>query len=175
MKRLSGTIEEKIIMMLGEAGWYQGRKVNIDEVTDCFSRFGIELSVKAKDFIAEYYKIKEYWYFDKAETSRGHDFEFILFPYPKSYCTDVKDFMYDDMAGELESVEYKAVKACDKNICMIGQIGYYYPASVWIGESGKLFCTHEYDEEVLMFDDVTGLIKHEIAGHEPDTVFMEGV
>ena len=60
MKRLSGTVEEKIIMMLTEAGWYPGRKVNIDEVTDYFGRFGIELSVKAKDFIAEYYKIKEY-------------------------------------------------------------------------------------------------------------------
>lgn len=160
-------------MMLKNAGWYPGRKVNIDEVADYFERFGIELSVKTKDFIAEYYKIKEYWYFDKSETNRGHDFEFILFPYPKSYCTDVKDFMYDDLKGELESDEYKAVKAYDKNICMIGEIGYYYPARVWIGDSGKLFCTHEYDDEVLVFDDVMELIKHEILGHEPDTVCMK--
>ena len=162
MKRLSGTVEEKIIMMLREAGWYPGRKVSIDEVTDYFGRFGIELSAKAKDFIAEYYRIKEYWYFDKTETGRGDDFEFIFFPYPKSYCTDVKDFMYDDMDGVLESQEYKAVKDYDKIICMIGEIGYYYPARVWIGDSGRLFCTHEYDEEVLVFDDVIELIRYEV-------------
>ena len=144
-------------------------------MTDYFGRFGIELSAKAKDFIAEYYRIKEYWYFDKTETDRGHDFEFIFFPYPKSYCTDVKDFMYDDMDGVLESQEYKAVKDYDKIICMIGEIGYYYPARVWIGNSGRLFCTHEYDEEVLVFDDVIELIRYEIEGHEPETVFMESV
>lgn len=57
-------------------------------------------------------------------------------------------------------------------ICMIGEIGYYYPARVWIGESGKIFCTHEYDEEVLIFDNVIELIRHEISGHEPNTVSL---
>ena len=99
----------------------------------------------------------------------------IFFPYPKSYCTDVKDFMYDDMDGVLEPQEYKAVKDYDKIICMIGEIGYYYPARVWIGNSGRLFCTHEYDEEVLVFDDVIELIRYEIEGHEPETVFVESV
>lgn len=173
MEKLSGTIEEKILMMLKKAGWYQGRKVNIDEVIDYFSKFGIVLSDKAKEFIAEYYKIKEYWYFDTTKMNRAADFEFMFFPYPKSYCDDVNDFMYDDLKGELESDEYRAVKAYDTNIYMIGEIGYYYPARVWIGDSGTLFCTHDYNDEVLAFNSVIELIKYEITGHEPDAVDMK--
>ena len=94
----------------------------------------------------------------------------MFFPYPKKFRTDVYDYMYDDVNGELESEEYAAVKEYDTNVCLIGEIGYYYPARVWIGESGKILCTHEYDEEVLIFDNVIELIRYEITAHEPNTV-----
>lgn len=48
----------------------------------------------------------------------------------------------------------------------------YISQDKWIGESGKIFSTHEYDEEVLMFDNVIELIRHEIIGHEPNTVSL---
>lgn len=172
MFNVNGTIEEKILMILDKAGWYPGRRENIDEVIQYYSQYGITLTEKARSFISEYYKITEYWYFDTDKTNRGPDFEVMFFPYPKKFRTDVYDYMYDDANGEIESEEYAAVKKYDTNICMIGEIGYYYPARVWIGESGKILCTHEYDEEVFIFDNVIELIRHEITAHEPDTVSL---
>lgn len=172
MFNLNGTIEEKILMILEKAGWYPGRRENIDEVIQYYNQYGITLTEKARNFISEYYKIKEYWYFDTDKTNRGPDFEFMLFPYPKKFRIDAYDYMYDDVNGELESEEYAAVKEYETNVCMIGEIGYYYPARVWIGDSGKILCTHEYDEEVLIFDNVIELIRHEITAHEPNMVSL---
>lgn len=172
MFNVYGTIEEKILMILDKAGWYSGRRENIDEVIKYYNQYGITLTEKARNFISEYYNIMEYWYFDTDKTDRGPDFEFMFFPYPKKFQIDVFDYMYDDVNGKLESEEYAAVKKYDTNVCMVGEIGYYYPARVWIGESGKILCTHEYDEEVLIFDHVIDLIRHEIIGHEPNTVSL---
>ena len=159
MFKVNGTIEEKILTILERAGWYPGRRENIDEVIQYYNKYGITLTKKARDFISEYYKIMEYWYFDTDKTNGGPDFEFILFPYPKSFRTDVYDYMYDDVDGKLESEEYAAVKKYDTNVCMIG-------------ESGKILCTHEYDEEVLIFDNIIELIMHEIIAHEPNEVSL---
>ena len=171
--KLHGTIEEKINTMLENAGWYAGRRVNIDDAVRYYDKYGLVLSEKAKSFISEYYGLADDWYFDTSNIDRAPDFEFNLFPYPKSYATDVVDFMYDDDEGEVDSEEYAAVKAIDKNACMVGEIGYYYPARVWIGDSGALLCTHEYDDEVHVFNDITELIRHEILGHEPEVVCIK--
>ena len=89
MFNVNGTIEEKILMILDKAGWYPGRRENIDEVIQYYNQYSITLTQKAKNFISEYYKIIEYWYFDTDKTNRGPDFEFMLFPYPKKFQTDV--------------------------------------------------------------------------------------
>ena len=36
---------------------------------------------------------------------------------------------------------------------------YCYPSEVWIGESGKIYSTHEYDNVVHSYDSVVGLIE----------------
>ena len=49
---------------------------------------------------------------------------------------EIVDFMYDDSEYRMESEEYRAVKEYAKeNIILVGEIGYYYPARVWIGNS----------------------------------------
>ena len=102
-------IDEKVKRILEKAGWYPGRRENIDEVINYFKKYGIALSEKAKDFISEYYKIMPYWFFNTDKTDRGGDFEFMFFPYPSSYKINVFDYLYDDLDGALKSEEYKAV------------------------------------------------------------------
>lgn len=54
-----------------------------------------------------------------------------MFPYPKQYGINIKDFMYDNAEFTIESEEYKSVKAfAEENVVMVGEIGYYYPARV---------------------------------------------
>ena len=74
--------------------------------------------------------------------------------------------MYDDADFIVKSEEYKsALEYSKETIALVGQIGYYYPACVWIGESGKLYCTHDYNDDVLVFDTVIELMLHELSAH----------
>lgn len=56
---------------------------------------------------------------------------------------------------------------------MVGEIGYYYPARVWIGNSGTMYCTHEYEDDVLKFDSVLQLIHYELLNHDLESFAMK--
>lgn len=173
---LTGTWEEKIIQSLKYAGWFPGRKTNNIIIDNYYKRFDIELSDKAKEFVVEYYGIKENWYIETTNMNWGADFEFRLFPYPQPYMTDAVDFMYDDAKYTVKSEEYESVlkiASQDNNIIMVGEVGYYYPARVWIGESGKIYATHDYEEDVLKFDTIVELIKYELQNREFTSVAMK--
>lgn len=179
-KPLFGSIKEKIIKALEYAGWYSGRCVDISKIEEYYGSFGIKLSAKAKAFLGEYYGIKRNWYIEVTNLNWGADFFFELFPYPKEYGIDVMDFMYDDADYSIKSEEY--VNVCDfavkennneGSLIMVGEIGYNYPARVWLGESGILYATHDYDEDVLMFENVVELIEYELRAHELSTVAMK--
>ena len=86
---------------------------------------------------------------------------------------EIVDFMYDDSEYRMESEEYRAVKEYAKeNIILVGEIGYYYPARVWIGNSGTFYCTHDYEEDCFKFDSVIALISYELSAHEFSSVAM---
>lgn len=173
---LIGNTEQKIIQALKYAGWYPGRKVDITNIEHYYHKFGIKLSEKAKDFFCEYYGILGKWYIEIFNLEWGADFEFELFPYPKTYKIDVIDYMYDDAEYKIKSEEYERVlndALNENNLVMIGEIGYYYPARVWIGESGKLYATHDYEDDVLIFDSVVKLIEYEIKGRSFTSIAMK--
>ena len=44
---------------------------------------------------------------------------------------------------------------------MVGMIGYYYPATVWIGGSNKIYTFHDYDEIVHVYDNIVDLILYD--------------
>lgn len=97
-----------------------------------------------------------------------------MFPYPKQYGINIKDFMYDNAEFTIESEEYKSVKAfAEENVVMVGEIGYYYPARVWIGDSGRIYCTHDYDDDIYVFNNVVQLIFNELRSHELESVAMK--
>ena len=63
------------------------------------------------------------------------------------------------MSGaELDEIEQIAGEQCQP----IGQIGYYYPAQVWISAFGKLYAKYEYQDEIECFPDVFALIEHDL-------------
>lgn len=61
-------------------------------------------------------------------------------------------YMFNNQKYEVYSTDYQAVlDIAHERFILVGEIGYYYPACVWIGESGKLYATHEYDGQVFVF------------------------
>ena len=170
---LQGDKTERINQALRKAGWFPNRRVDIPAVLAYYQQQGIKLNTAAITFYQEYYGIASRWYIS-AKLDAAPDFDFMLFPQPPEYKIDVKDFMYDDPNSSIESEEYSAVKACaEETVVMVGEIGYYYPARVWIGDSGMIYCTHEYDDKVLKFDSVMGLLQHELSHHSLDSVAMK--
>ena len=173
---LTGSISERIVQALTYAGWYPERKVDIKTIENYYRQFGLTLNDKANLFLAEYYGIKSKWYIEVSILDHGADFEFDLFPYSKAYGIDVVDFMFDDAEYKLESHEYTNVLQFapeGSNPILVGEIGYYYPARVWIDTNGKIYATHEYNENVLVFESVIELIEHELTGHDFSSVAMK--
>ena len=170
---LCGNKNERIVQALRKAGWYDGRKTEISSVLTYYKKWNIELNEDVIHFFEEYYGIAGRWYIEVENLAWGPDFEFLLFPYPENQKMEIVDFMYDDSEYRMESEEYRAVKEYAKeNIILVGEIGYYYPARVWIGNSGTFYCTHDYEEDCLKFDSVIALISYELSAHEFSSVAM---
>ena len=171
---LKGNKTERIYQALRKAGWHPGRRTDISAVLEYYEKWNIELSPQAVSFFKEYYGIASQWYIDVTNLEWAADFEFQLFPYPRKYRIDIVDFMYDDADYILESDEYKNAKVYSKEyIVMVGEIGYYYPARVWIGNSGTIYCTHDYEDDVLKFDSVIQLILYELLNRDFESVAMK--
>lgn len=172
--KLNGNKQERIIQTLNMAGWHSDRSVNLSNIEKYYAEKGIELFKTAKDFFTEFSGIASQWYIEVENFHWAADFTFELFPYPSAYKRDVRDYMFDDQKCEVCSADYQAVldTACEK-VILVGEIGYYYPACVWIGESGKLYATHEYDEQVLVFQSVPELISHELLSHDLGSVALK--
>lgn len=173
---LMGTLEEKIRQALQYAGWYPGRQVELQTVEAYYRRWGLNLSPKAKSFFREYGGIKRNWYLKEVPFGWAADFVFECFPYPKSYQIDVVDHMYDDRDYQVPSEEYQNLLDAageERDLVMVGEIGYTYPARVWIGESGKFYATHDYEDEVRVFDTLVSLIAYELTGQTLTSVAME--
>lgn len=56
---------------------------------------------------------------------------------------------------------------------MLGEIGYYYPAHMWIGNSGLICCTHDYEDDVKKYDSIVELILNELLLHDFGSVVIK--
>ena len=164
--KLEGTRRERIIKALEMAGWFVGRQVDISVVEGYYQSKNVQLHQKALEFFREFYGLAENWYLGKdPNLSMGSHFEFVLIPHRYSRDDDLDVENWGDWS------EYINVKKVAKEkVVLVGDIGYYYPASVWIGESGKIYATHDYDSEVYIFDSVVDLIEHELRMNDFDYV-----
>lgn len=167
---LSGDKSERIRQAMEYAGWFPGRNVDITEVEKYYLDNGITLFPKALDFFREFYGIEPIWYIDKI----GFDFNFYLFP--SCGLCDIKDYMFGGKECTIPSEDYMYVQdIANEKIILLGEIGYYYPAIVWIGESGSLYVDHDYDTEIRVFDDIFDFIKSELEREKMQVVYMEKI
>ena len=85
---------------------------------------------------------------------------------------EIVDFMYNDSEYRWNQRNIGCKRVCEGKYNLVGEIGYYYPARVWIGNSGTFYCTHDYEEDCLKFDSVIALISYELSAHELSSVAM---
>ena len=170
---LEGTRKERVVKALEMAGWYSGRCVDISGVESYYNECGVELNEGARRFFREYYGLAEHWWIDRdSKPNQAADFEFS--PMPNGDGSQPKDYMFDDRDYELPSEDYLNIsQIANEHFVLVGSIGYYYPAEVWIGESGRIYATHEYDMVVHSFATVVDLIEWELAKQAFDCVTIQ--
>ena len=54
----------------------------------------------------------------------------------------------DEAMDDIEAVKEFA----GQNVCPVAEIGYTYPAIVYIGEDSRLYCIYEWTEDIEVFD-----------------------
>ena len=169
---LSGDLKNKVKQLMIYAGWYEGRKVDISIALQYYAERGVPMMKSTRRFYCKYFGLCCQWYFSGG-IKRAADFEFGLFPYLINGIKDhLEDAYFRNMSGaELDEIEQIAGEQCQP----IGQIGYYYPAQVWISEFGKLYAKYEYQDEIECFSDIFALIERELKKCTIDSVAMKTV
>ena len=164
--RLQGSKRERVIKALELAGWYPGRSVDITKVERYYEKCGVELNEGARRFFREYHGLAESWWIDndyKPNTASDFSFE----PVPNGDYLQPKDFMFDGADYKVPSEEFVAIEQlAGEPVVYVGDIGYYYPARVWVSESGKIYATHEYDSAVHSFAAIADLVEWELSKQE---------
>ncbi len=172
MIELKGTLKER----LEKAVSLVCTEVTEEEVAGVISLYekaGIKLLPSAIDFFRQY--------------GGAYRSSYIMLKDP-AYNTDISlncyeiltDFYYSD-AYDPKEVEKDMLRRLDcaldeidmvrefakEEVCPIGEIGYYYPAVVYIGENGKLFCVYEYKEEIDIFNTPAEILESCLGNNPP--------
>ena len=98
------------------------------------------------------------------------------------YNSDIILFFYADLGetrwpNEMERLFEGAMCDIDpvrefagQEVCPVGDIGFYYPPVVYVGEDGRLYCIYEYKEEIDIFDTPEEIIADQLSNHMPVAV-----
>ena len=54
-----------------------------------------------------------------------------------------------------------------QEVCPVGDIGFYYPPIVYVGENGRLYCLYEYKEDIDIFPTPEEIIADQLSNHMP--------
>lgn len=176
---LTGTREERILQILQMAGWYEGRCVDISKIESYYQTQRVSMTLAAKDFFREYLGIANAWYIAIEVKTKGGkspaygpDFWFDL--YTHDGIDDVSELVFDVFDEEYPIRTHEQLlidKTSGEMTTLVGEIGYHFPARLWIGESGTLYALHyDYDKDkVYVFNSMVEFIKSELRMCEVDS------
>ena len=74
--------------------------------------------------------------------------------------------MLNRLDGEMDDIEMVREFA-KQEVCPIAEIGYYYPANVYIGEDGKLYCIFNWTEEIGVFNTPEEILESYLGNNPP--------
>lgn len=168
---LTGTPQEKARQALEKAGWYSGRSADISRVLTFYDSHNIKLSDAAIAFFREYYGIANAWYFGVKNLEWAPDFEFNLFP-----CHDWKENDDRYFRDESKLKDRQCVAAFAKeNVVLVGEIGYYYPSFIYIGDSAKIYADLDSAPVILGYHTIIDYIAEQTEHREFDSVAVRRI
>lgn len=54
-----------------------------------------------------------------------------------------------------------------QDVCPVGDIGYYYPVVVYVGENGLLYCVYEFQDEIEVFHTPSEILESYLKNNIP--------
>lgn len=161
MKKLTGSLRQRI----NEAIQLTHSAVD-DEQCACFCKFyaeaGEEQLPAAMSFYRNYGNCfkKLCFVFENPGYNKEFVFEFYSdLPYPNHEGVGRLQRAMEDKKAIVEYAKQK--------VCPVGDFGFYYPATVYVGADGILYCVYEYEDKIRVFKTVEALLEFELLSHIP--------
>lgn len=128
--------------VLEYAGWYEGRKVDVEKIIEYYQKNNYILNDFAKKFLQEFSGIKENWFFKYIGKNGevridGNDFSFSI-PYDLPFEEEDKEYELKQIPEEVR----------DKVIPIV-ETGWHIGGTLWIDDKGKFYHTLYYRNDCM--------------------------
>ena len=172
MIELKGTLKERI----DEALRLVCTPVTEEEVADfckLYQKANVKLLPSAIDFFRKYGGFYRNSYIILKDATFNKEISLNCYStitdYYYSYAFDPKE-TEKDMLRRLDwsMDDIDMVREFAKQeVCPIGEIGYYYPADVYISEDGKLYCIFNWTEDIGVFNTPAEILEIYLGNNPP--------
>lgn len=146
---------QQIETILQFLGWFDGRVANIEDFKHLALLHNCGWTKAINMFCNSYADLDECIYlgFDEDTVAK---FDFVMRLTPDEAAMWYKDPVFR-----------RITKYSGEPVLCLGSFGYYYEGVIAIGESGKLYVAHDYNDEVKSYDSLNDAIEGEFL---PNTV-----
>lgn len=136
----------------------------LDHFREVYEKVGIRLLPAAERLYKHYGGVFRNHYIELDEPIYNNDI--ILFFYANLGETRWPNEMENLFEAAMDDID-RVGEFAGQEVCPIGDIGFYYPPMVYVGEDGRLYCVYEYKEEIDVFDTPEEIIADQLSNHMP--------
>ena len=166
---LEGSPDEKIMTCLKAAGWYEGRCVDLTKVKAFYAIGGITLPKGAERFLSQFHGIAANWFFNEPDgmiRQRCCDIDFKLYPY-HDLSNQYNNFYFDSEWAEIHAEDLqKAAALAGEPVIWVGQIGYYYPAKIYLGSTDRIYAINTHTDKEASYDSIIDYLRGDFCCHD---------
>lgn len=161
MIELTGTLKER----LDQAIRLTHAEVSEEELVhfrDIYRKAGIALLPSAEEFYRQYGGVfrKQYLFLDEPRYNRDVYLDF----YADGSDSEEEILRrLDDAMIDIDCVREFA----KQEVCPVGDVGFYYPACVYVGADGRLYCVFEYQDEIERYHEPSEILAEQLKNHLP--------
>lgn len=163
---LSGTRLERIEEAFRRA-YTDVSEQEIEHFHEVYEKAGIPLLPAAERLYERYGGVFRNHYIELDEPIYNNDIFLFFYADPgETRWPNEMERRFEEAMYEIDAVREFA----GQEVCPIGDIGYYYPPIVYVGEDGRLYCVYEYKEEIDIFETPEEIIADQLSNHMPVAV-----
>ena len=169
MIELQGTLKERLDKAI-ELVSTEVTEEEIENFKNIYEKANIKLSQAAIDFYKKYGGVYRNKYVFLNDPTFNKEFCLNCYVPPLDYYYKEKfnnnENIFRDLEDAMEYIDDIKVFA-NQEVCPIARIGYYYPAEVYIGENGLLYCSYEFQEEIETFNTPSEILEQYLKNNIP--------